>query len=514
MSRAKKELTRRKLENILSAIEDEEFVLLVWAIDALQSGREKVAPHFIRYPPEAATTELSSGYFLYKWSLEDLINELLIIPKRVIRNRTVKVMNFKHYDGAALAVNAVRKWQEAADQQGLRDDPFLELHRLGHKQIEWQHAFLSVSQLYRAAFVYGGPASADYFRGKYGLQIPDFMHLGFALASYYKSYPVFHREKSHINLRGITNEISDLGLKLLSADNGQARREAGELRGNSAHPSYRPSILRKYPCLAFGKNGERVYTPLVELLHWRFTSGLYYDLVQGGSAVSNSIGSRFEAYCLELLQGFYGAQATGAYKFKLRKQEIDTPDMFLRAEDASVLAIIECKAKKMTFPARFGQDPIAEAEAAFEEVVKAVLQIRRFASYSRRGLVTDKLDQKVIGVVLTLDRWFGGPPKVLQQIMERAKTKAEASADITEIDEVPIVFGAIDDFEQTLSLARSLDAFVCTLRAATTEDFFGWQLLDVHTKLHGAAEEEGPYPLASKISELLPWWDNYGRSAA
>src|SRR3546814_8050672 len=74
------------------------------------------------------------------------------------------------------------------------------------------------------------------------------------------------------------------------------------MRKGHRHTAYRPSILRDFPIIAFGEKGERLRAPIPELIMYRYTSGLYLDVVQGGSAVWTDIGTRFERYVLEYLQ--------------------------------------------------------------------------------------------------------------------------------------------------------------------------------------------------------------------
>ena len=112
------------------------------------------------------------------------------------------------------------------------------------------------------------------------------------------------------------------------------------------HISYQPSILRSFPCVAFGDRAERICAPLPALILWRTTAGLYYDVIKGGAEVRNEIGARFEEYALELLRAMLPSYSVlPSYKYPHRGNEVDTPDIFIRKNDDVIFAI-ECKSKK------------------------------------------------------------------------------------------------------------------------------------------------------------------------
>jgi len=61
---------------------DEAFVKLAWAVDALQSGRRDVAASHIRFPTDAATSDMALNFRIHPWELETLIGQLLVAAKR------------------------------------------------------------------------------------------------------------------------------------------------------------------------------------------------------------------------------------------------------------------------------------------------------------------------------------------------------------------------------------------------------------------------------------------------
>ncbi len=78
MSALKHDLALKRLRKLLSIAQDEQFFLLIWAIDAIQSENESEKTRAIMtYPQEAVKTDFRSRFFVHKWKMETLLNEIL-----------------------------------------------------------------------------------------------------------------------------------------------------------------------------------------------------------------------------------------------------------------------------------------------------------------------------------------------------------------------------------------------------------------------------------------------------
>src|SRR5258708_24951428 len=99
MSLMNRDRYRKKLQDFLSRAPDEAFFEMVWAIDAVQSDRSDIAARYLRFPAEAATTDIDSKLAIRKWDLETLIGQLLITPKREWRtNGPNRITNCSLFD--------------------------------------------------------------------------------------------------------------------------------------------------------------------------------------------------------------------------------------------------------------------------------------------------------------------------------------------------------------------------------------------------------------------------------
>ena len=72
MSRLKRDMRGKKLRNLLARADDEAFLQMLWAVDALQSDRVSVAKNYIKFPASAATSDLAASSAIHSWELETL----------------------------------------------------------------------------------------------------------------------------------------------------------------------------------------------------------------------------------------------------------------------------------------------------------------------------------------------------------------------------------------------------------------------------------------------------------
>jgi len=302
---------------------------------------------------------------------------------------------------------------------------------------------------------------------------------------------------------GITVAQREAALARLSIPLAEARAKARRIRAGRRHTAYRPSILRDHPIIAFGAGGARLRSPIPDLIIPRFTSGLYLDVIGGGSAVWTEIGERFERYCLDYLAEMMPTHdVEGEFDYGPKKTRSRSPDVLI-SQDGEIVMIGECKAKRMSFEARFADDPYDSAERAYDELAKGVFQVWRFASHVRRGLVPGRrLAEGWLASVITVDPWLSMARNEERRVVERANAMADEAADIEAKDRRPVPVCPIEDIEYVLQNGDS-DTLLQALREVSAGEKQGWILSTAHAAPVG---EERPYPFTDRIAEILPWW--------
>lgn len=511
MSRPRRNIRRRKLDDLLSRVSDEAFFIMCWATFAVQSGRADNARDLLSFPSEAIVSDLTSPWCVHPWRIETLLNEVLTVPKlAVVPGKSYRILNCGSFAAMRAVLNELNGLENAEDAIVLRRvNVMRELHRLGQRQFEWQRGFLSLTQLYRSGFIYGGELTKSFFVQANGLSIEEFALACFSLRVMYLERPAV-TINGGLDQIGLSESALRLAVDLISLTHAEARTKARALRAGGGHTAYRRSLLRMFPCIRF--DAGRTVAPLPDLVTLRGTSGLFYDAVKGGDDVRNEISGRFEKYCCDFLAYMLpDIRVRGSYKYIIQKgRELDTPDVLLyEANEISI--VFECKATRMSYQARFSEAPLVDDPRGYAELTKGVFQIWRFVSHHRRGLVRgERIRSDVKGVVLTLDTWLSMATEMQREVLTLAKQMAvERDGEIVDEDRIPIVFCPVEHLEQTLSVATTA-SFLETVKAAATEPYEGWMLWNVHREVAPGGRMKNSYPFAERISEVLPWWSRFG----
>jgi hypothetical protein len=510
LSTLKLDRARTRFRKALSIAPQERFLLMLWAVEALRSGRPDIAKQFIQFTPDQAKQAVGDTYAIFPWELETLAIQSLTAPRQVA-GRFYRCEDFGTAGNFTNMLRYLEDQEFGATSKAKKIDIFIEMHRIGQRQFPWQRGGPNLADFYRPLYIYGQGRCAKYFADAHGLTINDFSLVGFALFAMFSSRPYAIRPPNLSEL-GLTSETIEAALGLLSLplrDAGNAQRELLQQAGATAWPiAYQPSVLRQFPVLSVGGRPERLTAPVPILVLQRVTFGLYYDLMGERGDLRNEIAGRFEQYCADytraMMPGF-NVEQEYRYAGKRKGVSYDSPDILI--EVAGELAIvIECKATKLTFSAKFSDDPAADAKGRYAEIGRGIFQLWRFFAHCRLGLTGRILSDGPGGLVLTLDTWLVMARSLQDHVLEVAAALADADPDITAVDRRPIAFAAIQDFERLLS--QSDGAGVCAALAAAHEDrFLGWVLPSVDQELHGADRKRKRYPF--RPDDILPWWTKF-----
>jgi len=439
---------------------------------------------------------------MYKWELETLANELLTTSKRdQSRDKRLRALTSDSLPNLLNALNALRKLENQEASRGLNNTTiFREVARIANRQFDWQRGYLNIPQFYRSTFVYGQGACASHFEAAHGISVNTFSAIGFAMYTSLSSDPVFHRY-SDLSALGISRDQMEQAFRLLSRPHLEMRKLASTERAGIFHTAYRPSVLRRFPSISFGDRSERIRAPLPQLIIERVTSGVFYDVVNGGGAVRADYGARFQQYCLLYLQAALpGLGWEAEHEYYNGRARHDTPDILSVTEGEIGLAI-ECKATRMGYGARFGADI---DERGYEDLVKAVVQLWRFFAHCRLGLTGRTVSTDAVGAVLTLDSWLSMAHPLQAEVMAKAAARADADPQITNVDRRNIGFVQITALEHTLVRATEA-SFTATMRAIANPDRHGWILSGVHNDFEEKDQAAREYPFKGDLGRLLPW---------
>lgn len=501
---------RKKLNKLLEAAGDEEFIQLLWATHMLQSDTPEVARKFIdpaTIPDGAIGAGFTSPLSIKKWEIETLANELMTVPKaKPKKSGKTRTLRWDHFGSSSSCANWLRELENVEYRvQKDKKDILIEMGRIAARQFDWQRGYANIPQFYRNAYVYGQGECANYFEETHGISLNRFSQIGFMLFVSLVNFPVVRDDISWAKMGVDWQEVEKV-LALIALPYPVAAKLARERRRKVIHTADKPSILRQAPCIRFGKHGERIRAPLPELILERVTSGVFYDVVGGLGPVREDYGKRFEDYCFRYLsENLEGPDWKREFQYRKKPQTFDSPDILCVVDNELDIAI-ECKATRMSQEAMFGKDPMAAR--GYEDMSKAVFQVWRFFSHCRRGFTGYRVRDDAVGVVLTLDNWLTMAVSLRRRVIDDAKAMAQLKdPEITEDDRRPITFVAAPELERVLSAATPT-SFKQALIESNSDKRMGWRLdtLFVDENGNDLPEKRG-YPYADELGLLLPWWD-------
>jgi hypothetical protein len=505
----------KQLRKFFARANDQAFLKMIWAVDALQSDREGAAKRvFKSYPPEAADSSIGSRSAIHRWELETLVIQLLLTPKQEFHVGGNLILDCTNFASIRETINRLRQLEnvESAIYLGGSFNIFNEMHRIAQRQFHWQRGYFNVPQFYRYAYIYAQGKCADYFQAQHGFGITDLMFTGFGLFASSQDAPWLPRLSSVPEI-GLTEEIVQRAFSLLSCPIDQARvetaamiEEVNEKHGKPIPTAFLPSMLRRYPLISADENPNFLIAPITELVLLRSTAGLYYDLISGGQPLLSEANDRFEQYCTDLIKVTKERFSVGrSYRYGTKGAPVDTPDVLVKDND-KIIIVAECKASKLTYLAQFSEDPFEAEKKQYLQIARGVVQLWRFFSDIRRGIAKDELATEAHALVVTLDPFLMMASEPRDKVFQQANALADEHGNITNEDRRSVIICPIYELEEIL-LTSTEDTFLASLKASYEKKYSGWQLLQVHHDAK-ATKEIGPrkdFPF--DLADVLPWWD-------
>lgn len=498
---------RKRLNRYLSLVDDEGFFGLIAAVCALQDGDSRFQGLVTGYPADAINVDLGDPSYIPRWPLETLANELMVVPKafRLPRGRNRQVRH-DHYATLRTIYNILLKLENSEEGLELeRHSVFNELSRLWQRQVGWQRGNDNLLSIYRSLRVYGTGLPAEYFENSYGIAVDRFFKLGFALYAEVKQN-LFASITIDPRPIGETAQSLQTTISRISIPLELARTLTKNRRTHFTAPmAYKPSIFREYPIIQFD---NRLRCPIPNLILERITSGLYYDIVSGGDSIWNQIGRNFENYCAEFLElAETGWEISKEHRYGSKKRRYQTPDILIK-EGGFVKIIIECKSKYMSIQDRYLNISEIDESLGYNEIAKAVFQIWRLRSHSRRKIPgAPELCTDVASVVLTSDAWLEMAEPIVQKVYSIAHRLADSEGDIESIDRSPVAFCHIGELEYAFQVA-SPSAVFNAIKEIASGAKQGWLLSTAVDRKE--QEDEAAHPFTSRMSDVLPWWGTFG----
>jgi len=507
--RRKARKRREEMRMVLSRTHDLPAMQMLWAINVMQTDTPPdIRRYLTTYPKAAAKAQMGDAAFALKWELENLILLMLSTPKDPVQ--LPRPPDYYNYNTAALLLNMLKKADEAEEVFMLRTgNPRIAMQKLAHKQFVWQRAWLQTERLYRHYYVYGQGECAEYFESTYGLSMGEFAISSFAL---HLATGQFAWQQPMVMPKeiGMRPEAMQLTIQMMTKEHADMRRFTAEqiskmTAGHTSKLAFLPSTLRQFPIISSNELDGKLIAPLPQLIIYRATTGLYYDLATGPKSLVKDATNRFEEYGKKLIEAHYPRfKVLREQSFGTKANTYLTPDLLLKDGD-TIRAVFECKATKLTFGAQYADDPFNHAREAFDQLSKGISQLWKFFSRARRGLYTqEEVAPDAHGIILTMDTWYQLQGAQMLELRAAAELLVAKEPDMRPEDMRHIIVCSIEELDDVIAVSDE-DEFLDTFTKAKTPEFINHAIPTVRQPVFAAPLPRKDYPFG--LSEVIPLWE-------
>jgi hypothetical protein len=233
-----------------------------------------------------------------------------------------------------------------------------------------------------------------------------------------------------------------------------------EQQYNSAY-AYAYSSLRAYPIIRMPYQGAMsLVCPMMTLLFWRFTNGLYYELISVPE-FANEFGDGFQDYVGEVIARtcIDKMQRIEEKKYIVGKCEKRSVDWIVSKDNAAIF--LECKSKRLSWNAKVSLTNLAPLEADIDNMAAAVVQIYKTLKDYLDGAYPHfplKKDIKIFPAVVTPENWRMFGPVMMTKLKEAVSFKfTQARLPIDLLKRMPYAIFAVEELEEALQIIAAVD---------------------------------------------------------
>jgi hypothetical protein len=229
--------------------------------------------------------------------------------------------------------------------------------------------------------------------------------------------------------------------------------------------------LRQKPVIRFTQDGKNIYIrPIEQLLQWRFTSGLYYDVI-GDPRAPNLIGEQFEKYVRRLCAAAFKTQeVNGDYNYGSAARPRMSPDVLIGAKD-NLSLIIECKSKKVSLAIRQSIDINEQRKVAVLELAKGIVQLNGFHEFITSSQdARFRAETNLPKLLVTLDDWVFVGSNVREEIEAVAVELSQRVRLRSPRELTSVVFCTATELDQLVSTFE-FETILEIIQMASTQKF-------------------------------------------
>lgn len=376
----------------------EESLQHLWNFSRLISSRVSLPYAYEFNDPKGLWSKLPD--YVFPHEVELFARELILHAGRSSRSGTETLAK---WETLATAFQAIKDFGNYSFDPDVEGGVRRTLHQLAHQQLPRFSKF-SKARIGRYLALYRSTAIRALFESKLRIEVEKYFILAFGVIAGFNNRARLNTT-TDFSVLGVDSASSDAFFSRLVGRLEDMRQKAIECQRLNSTWEYTFNPFHFKPLIALDpKCPERVYCPVPSILERRLLDGTYYDL-ERAKGFPNAFGGAVEEVFGRILRELRPRYEV--YKpapFFIGKARYDGTDWIVSRDHH--LVFVECKAKRMSLPARVAET-LAEVDAELGILADAVVQNyanihREMSRKQQEGLSGDHF----YNVVMTIEDWF------------------------------------------------------------------------------------------------------------
>jgi hypothetical protein len=444
----------KPLRNRIALLSVEEALAVIWAYCHYLQTND------FQFPKEI---EVDRGYLALeipqKWISEWVLE---LIAKEVILNAGVvasKGRSLRKWKTLSEIVNALKSLEnEIYGAYGSPKDILVEFLRIAHRQFIWQGNPPNSISTMRYYKIFNRTEIDKICEEKIGLNVWEIYMCGIGCMGLLLSHPAI-AIPFKTEIKALTIEKFEKFFTFTSKPIAALKAQLKPEQQYNADFAYAYSSLRAFPLIRMTYQGsEALVCPLMTLLYWRFTGGLYYELI-GVPEFANAFGDGFQDYVGEVIERACSDpfKRLGEVEYTVGKAKKRSVDWIVADETAALF--VECKSKRLSLGAKVSLSDPKPLEGDIDSMAAAVVQLYKTISDYRENAYPHfpaEGDRRIFPAIVTLENWRMFGPVMLNKLTEAVARRLASEGLAPElVEQMPYSVWAIEELEVGLQIMRA-----------------------------------------------------------
>jgi len=391
--------------------------------------------------------------WLSEWELELLAKEVVLNGSLV----ATKGRSLRKWTILSELVNSLKSFEnEIYGQFSSQDDDVLvELIRIAHRQFLWQSNSPNASSFIRYFKIFNRQKINEICGKKIGLTIKQIYMCGLVLMGIFLKRPALLLP-SNDETRSLSSDEFQRFFSFVAKPINALKSQLKSGQQFNANFAYAYNSLRTFPLIKIGYQAKEVlFCPLTTLLYWRFTGGLYYELINVPE-FANEFGDGFQQYVGEVIERACPPpmRCIGEEEYSIGKARKRSVDWIVVDHDAALF--IECKAKRLSWGAKQSLLDLQPLESDVQNMASAIVQVyKTLVDYLNNAYLHFPVEDryKLFPLVVTLENWRMFGPVMLNKLAEAvASTLSKANLPADLVERMPYSVWAVEELEAGLQI--------------------------------------------------------------